>query len=601
MLELKVIPTDDAVAAAAARHIAARARAAVSDHGAFHVALSGGRTPWKMLEVLVGMDIPWARVHVYQVDEREAPDDHSDRNATKLTAILGASELPSVNLHLMPVTGEDLERACDAYARTIARRCRDGRLDLVHLGLGEDGHTASLLPGDRVIDVTDQDVAIAGPYQGRRRMTLTLAVIDRAVERMWVVTGASKAEMLARLRSEDASIPAGRVAGRSSIVFADEAAASTAAAPAPGASDSPPPIRQPARNPGPSAPGHGPQSPSPEEQSMLKLGYKASAEQFGPRDLLEFSVHAEQAGFDSIMVSDHFQPWRHTGGHAPYSFAWLGALGERTTRAMIGTSVVTPTFRYHPSIVAQAMGTLGAMYPGRVMLGVGTGESLNEVPSTGCEWPAFRERFRRLKESIELMRRLWSEERVSYEGEYFRTENATIYDRPDTPVPLYVAASGAVASRLAGRVADGFICTSGKKPELYSETLLPAVREGMSKAIRAQGSVELMIEMKVSFDTDGHRAMEDTRHWAALALSPDEKMGVEDPAEMERLADALPVERAASRWIVSTDVDEHIERIAPYIELGFRHLVFHAPGTNQRRFIDLYAEKVMPALRARFG
>ena len=600
MLELKVSPDDESAAAAAADHIAARARAAVSDHGAFHVALSGGRTPWKMLEILVGMELPWARVHVYQVDEREAPDGHPDRNATKLAAILGASELPSVNLHLMPVTGEDLERACDVYARTIARRCRDGRLDLVHLGLGEDGHTASLLPGDRVIDGTDQDVAIAGPYQGRRRMTLTLPVIDRAVERMWVVTGASKAEMLARLRSEDASIPAGRVARRSSIVFADEAA-STAPAPAPGASDAPPPIRQPARNPGRSAPGQGPQSPSPEEQSMLKLGYKASAEQFGPRDLLEFSVHAEQARFDSIMVSDHFQPWRHTGGHAPYSFAWLGALGERTTRAMIGTSVVTPTFRYHPSIVAQAMGTLGAMYPGRVMLGVGTGESLNEVPSTGCEWPAFRERFRRLKESIELMRRLWSEERVSYEGEYFRTENATIYDRPDTPVPLYVAASGAVASRLAGRVADGFICTSGKKPELYSETLLPAVREGMSKAIRAQGSVELMIEMKVSFDTDGHRAMEDTRHWAALALSPDEKMGVEDPAEMERLADALPVERAASRWIVSTDVDEHVERIAPYVELGFRHLVFHAPGTNQRRFIDLYAEKVMPALRARFG
>ena len=119
---------------------------------------------------------------------------------------------------------------------------------------------------------------------------------------------------------------------------------------------------------------------------------------------------------------------------------------------------------------------------------------------------------------------------------------------PDTPIPLYIAASGAVAGATGGRVADGFICTSGKKPELYSETLLPAVREGMAKAVRAQGSVELMIEMKVSFDTDRHRAIEDTRHWAALALSPEEKMGVEDPAEMERLADALSAERAASRW-----------------------------------------------------
>ena len=123
----------------------------------------------------------------------------------------------------------------------------------------------------------------------------------------------------------------------------------------------------------------------------------------------------------------------------------------------------------------------------------------------------------------------------------------------------------------------------------------------MSKAVRAQGSLELMIEMKVSFDTDRHRAMEDTRHWAALALSPEEKMGVEDPVQMERLSDALPVERAASRWIVSTEVDEHIERIAPYVELGFRHLVFHAPGRTSDGSSISTREKVMPELRRRFG
>ncbi len=333
---------------------------------------------------------------------------------------------------------------------------------------------------------------------------------------------------------------------------------------------------------------------------MLKLGYKASAEQFAPRELLEFSVQAEAAGFDSVMISDHFQPWRHTGGHAPYSFAWLAALGERTSRILMGTSVVTPTFRYHPSIIAQAMGTLGALYPGRVMLGVGTGESLNEVPAIGIEWPPFKERFARLKESIELMRRLWSEERVTHEGQYYRTEKATIYDRPEQPVPVYVAAAGPTAARLAGRVGDGFICTSGKAPELYRETLLPNVAEGMEKAGRARGSVEHMIEMKVSFDTDHARAMDDTRHWAALALKPEEKTGIEDPVQMERLADALPVERAASRWIVSTDADEHIDKIAPYVELGFTHLVFHAPGPDQARFLDLYSRHVLPELRKRF-
>src|ERR1700751_1422454 len=135
-----------------------------------------------------------------------------------------------------------------------------------------------------------------------------------------------------------------------------------------------------------------PWRPEPKERQLLKLGYKASAEQFGPRELLEFSCLAEDVGFDSVFVSDHFQPWKHTGGHAPFSFAWLAALGAKTRRVQIGTSVATPTFRYHPSVVAQAFGTLGVMCPDRVVLGVGTGESLNEVPATGMKWPGFKER-----------------------------------------------------------------------------------------------------------------------------------------------------------------------------------------------------------------
>lgn len=334
---------------------------------------------------------------------------------------------------------------------------------------------------------------------------------------------------------------------------------------------------------------------------MLKFGYKASAEQFAPRTLLDFAIHAEAVGFDSIMISDHFQPWRHRDGHAPYSFTWLGALAAQTSRAIIGTSVVTPTFRYHPSIVAQAMATLGDLAPGRVMLGVGTGESLNEVPAIGIEWPPFKERFHRLKEAIEVMNRLAREERVSHEGTYFRTENATLYDRPEIPCPIYVAAAGPTAARLAGRVGDGFICTSGKAPELYTEKLLPSVAEGLEKSGRTSGDIEYMIEMKVSFDTDHARAMDDTRHWAALALSPEEKTGIDDPVVMEKLADALPVERAASRWIVSTDPEEHVERLEETIALGFTHLVFHAPGPDQKRFLDLYAEHVLPRLRARHG
>lgn len=334
---------------------------------------------------------------------------------------------------------------------------------------------------------------------------------------------------------------------------------------------------------------------------MLKIGYKASAEQFGPGELLKFAVLAEQQGFDSVFISDHFQPWRHTGGHAPFSFAWMGALGASTKSIAIGTSVLTPTFRYHPAIVAQGFGTLSAMFPGRMILGIGTGESLNEVPATGISWPEPRERFARLREAVKLIRLLWSEERVTFQGEFFRTEKATIYDRSRDMPPIYIAGAGPMISKYAGQVADGFICTSGKPMELYRDTLLPNVAAGLQAAGRPADAIDRMIEMKVSFDLDPQRALEDTRFWAALALSAEEKMSVEDPLEMERLADALPIERAAKRWIVSENPEEHVERIRPYVELGFRHLVFHGPGPDQERFIRLYARHVLPGLRTAFG
>lgn len=330
---------------------------------------------------------------------------------------------------------------------------------------------------------------------------------------------------------------------------------------------------------------------------MLKLGYKASAEQFGPNDLLGFACLAEEIGFDSVFVSDHFQPFRHTGGHAPSCIPWLGALGARTQRLTIGTSVMTPTFRYHPSIVAQVFATLAIMFPNRVVLGLGSGESLNDVPAVGLKWPTFKERIARLVESITVMRRLWTEDRVTFEGQYYRTHNATLYDRPSTPVPIYLAASGPTVAKMAGELADGYICTSGKPLELYKETLLPNVAAGLAAACRKEDSIDRMIEMKVSFDGDLQRARDDTKHWAALALSAEEKMSVEDPVVMEALADSLPTERTEKRWIISSNPDEHVARIKPYINLGFRHLVFHSPGPDQKRFLQLYGEHVIPRLR----
>jgi coenzyme F420-dependent glucose-6-phosphate dehydrogenase len=333
---------------------------------------------------------------------------------------------------------------------------------------------------------------------------------------------------------------------------------------------------------------------------VLQLGYKASAEQFGPARLLDLALGAEDAGFDSVAVSDHFQPFRHTGGHAPFAFAWMGALAARSKRIRIGTSVTTPTLRLHPSIAAQAFATLAGLAPGRIFAGVGTGESMNEVPPLGIDWPPFRERLGRLREAIELMRLLWSEERVTYEGHWYRTQMATIYDRPDQPPPILVAAAGPRAARFAGEVGDGFITTSGKPPELYSETLLPAVAEGAAEAGRDPDGYERLIEIKVSYDHNRGRAVDDCGFWAPLALSGEVKQGVHDPVEMERLAGEEHV-HAESRFIVATEPDACVDAIGSYVDLGFRHLVFHSPTDDQERFIADFSAEVLPRLRSRYA
>src|SRR3989442_14592295 len=240
---------------------------------------------------------------------------------------------------------------------------------------------------------------------------------------------------------------------------------------------------------------------------MLTLGYKASAEQFGPRELLDFAILAEELGFDSVAISDHFHPWRDTGGHAPFAFAWLGAVAAKPTRARLGTSVVTPSFRYHPAIVAQAMATIALLAPGRVFLGVGSGESMNETPLTTTEWPEPGERLRRLREAVKLIKQLWSEDYVTFEGKYFRTKEAKLFDKPSHPIPILIAAGGPQAATFAGREGDGIIVTSGKGAELYKDTLVPAVEKGAREAGKGPPKRERVIEMKGGYDHGRGRAL----------------------------------------------------------------------------------------------
>ncbi len=226
-MKLEVFADADAVARAASRIIAADARAAVEQRQLFAMAVSGGRTPWQMLRALADESVPWEHIEVFQVDERVAPTGDADRNLTHLIAsLLNHAPLRPDQIHPMLVERSDLEVAAKEYAKLLERFVgQPPRLDMVHLGLGPDGHTASLIPGDAVLDVVDADVSITGTYQGRRRMTLTYPILNRARRILWLATGAEKQEMLGRLMRGDPSIPAGRVARNQALVLADIEAA----------------------------------------------------------------------------------------------------------------------------------------------------------------------------------------------------------------------------------------------------------------------------------------------------------------------------------------------------------------------------------------
>jgi len=226
-MNIEALPDADSVARAGAAFTAAEARAAVAARGRFIMAVSGGRTPWKMLRALADEPMPWADVHVVQVDERVAPDGDPDRNLTHLReSLLAHCPLDPEQVHAMPVEWSDLEAACERYALTLREIAGSPAvLDLAHLGLGPDGHTASLVPGDPVLDITTADVALTAIYQGRRRMTLTYPLLNRSRRILWLVTGHEKADMLPRLRDGDPSIPAGRISRQQSVVLADDEAA----------------------------------------------------------------------------------------------------------------------------------------------------------------------------------------------------------------------------------------------------------------------------------------------------------------------------------------------------------------------------------------
>ena len=325
------------------------------------------------------------------------------------------------------------------------------------------------------------------------------------------------------------------------------------------------------------------------------VGYVLSHEQFAPGELIEYAVAAEAAGFDAVWASDHFHPWQDNQGHAGHAWITLAAIGQRTGRVTMGTAVTCPIYRYNPAIVAQAFATLGLLYPGRVFLGAGTGEAVNEAPAGGG-WGPYQERLARLREAITLIRRLWTGEWVTFAGEEFSIENARLYDRPPEPLPVYVAASGPKSAAFAGELGDGWITdapTLTERPEIGE-----AFRSAAAAAGKRPGEMPVLAELyAVVGDED-----------EALAVAPLWEFGPvmgklisePDPRGVQRRAAELSSpERTVRSWVVGRDPAVHARRIEELFAAGATQVYVHSAQPDQLRVIEFYGREVLPALSPR--
>jgi TAT-translocated FGD2 family F420-dependent dehydrogenase len=328
------------------------------------------------------------------------------------------------------------------------------------------------------------------------------------------------------------------------------------------------------------------------------VGFFLSHEQFPPTSLVDYAVAAEEAGFDSVWASDHFHPWQDNQGHAGHAWITLAAIGARTSRLALGTAVTCPIYRVHPAIVAQAFATLAVLYPGRVFLGVGTGEAVNEA-AAGGGWGPYRERAARLREAIVLIRRLWTEDWVSHDGPYFPLENARIYERPrpqpPSPIPIYVAASGPKSAALAGEVGDGLI--AGPATLLGRRDVVDAFSAAVEARELDVAQVPRLVEQYVFLGTEAE-ALEAANLWLFGPVE-DRVRSLSDPRAVQRTAEALSSpDRVIENWLISRDPSAHVDRIRELFTAGATHVAVHSPQPDQESVIDFYARDVLPVVRA---
>lgn len=326
----------------------------------------------------------------------------------------------------------------------------------------------------------------------------------------------------------------------------------------------------------------------------LRLGYWAAQEQYDPVRLLDFAVRAEVAGFDIIATSDHFHPWRDTGGQSGFPWVWLAAAAERTKRVQVGTAVTTPMFRYHPAIVAQAFATLDCMYPGRVFLTVGTGHAMNEKP-LGFEWPSFEEKVERLEEAIKIILELWKGDFVNFEGKYYKLRNAKLYTKPKMKIPIHVASACPRVAKIAGRLCDGMLINPRGLEKYYE--IVRAMEKAAIEAGRDPSALVKSMEFKVSYDVDYDKALNSALFWASTAIPREKREKIYDPRELEANVGPEEVEKIKRTWLITTDPDDIFKELAEFLKLRLDIVYIHSASPDEEKFISILGRDVLPWMR----
>lgn len=333
---------------------------------------------------------------------------------------------------------------------------------------------------------------------------------------------------------------------------------------------------------------------------MTRFGYFASLEEFSPAQCLEQVVLAENAGFDSVWVNDHFHPWfdHHEDGtqaHGGNCWSWMPAALERTESIDIGTGVTAVLRRYHPANIAHRLATLMELYPDRLFLGIGTGEALNETP-LGNPWPAYAERAKRTAEAIRIIRSLFEEEFVEYDGSFWSLDGANLYTGPDEAPPIHVAGSGRTAARMAGDIGDGFV-TVYEDPGRVTNELFPAIQRGVEKSAHnaSLDDIEKTVHIHCSLAETEAAALEPCKPWRLTLLPVFFEQDIADPRYLQQHGDRVSSEYLKEAFVIATSPEKLIEVAETYIECGFDHIVFQSSSPDQTAFCETMAEEVMPS------